>query len=174
VSAPEVVVPGPHENRTEFAVAVYGLVDYSDFTITASLSQSAVILQEGVPLQQATSAGRTEFFVYPIRSTADVTVTVTAIQGDPDLLASTDNERPLCLQPDGEDSSFSYDCFNYTWISQSFASDTLTISHDAPCQELGNTRVADDCDPSMFGPGKSLYIGGEWSGGQSLAQGTMV
>lgn len=75
------VIPGPHRNRTRFAIGVVGLVDATVFSISASFSQQPILLQEGVPLQQTVSAGRNEFFVYRIASHEDITVTVTALQG---------------------------------------------------------------------------------------------
>lgn len=74
-------IPGPHRNRTRFAVGVVGLEDGTVFSISASFSQMPLLLQEGVPLQQTVSAGRNEFFVYRISSSEDITITVTALQG---------------------------------------------------------------------------------------------
>lgn len=156
--APEVVIPGPHTNRTTFAIAVHGL-ENTDFSIMASFSQDPVLLQEGMPMQQSVSAGRTEYFVYRITNAEDVTITLTALSGDPDIMASTTQEKPSCYQPEGESNAWNYECANYTWISQSFASDQITILHDLPCEEVGNTRVDAECTADMFGAGKLLYLG---------------
>lgn len=155
-----VTVPGPHVNVTSFAIGVLGL-DQSDFTITASLQQTPVMLQEGVPMQQAVNAGKMEYFTYTITSLADITITVTAIQGDPDLVASVVHEKPVCGEPvdDGGDGQWTHTCQNYTWISQAFSSDQLIIRHDLPCKESGTTRVAMDCTPDMVSPGRVLHIG---------------
>lgn len=75
------VIPGPHRNRTRFAIGVEGLEDGTVFSISASFSQQPILLQEGVPLQQTVSAGRNEFFVYRVASHEDIVVTVTALQG---------------------------------------------------------------------------------------------
>lgn len=147
-------IPGPHPNRSTFIIGVYG-TEESDFALTASLSQNPVMLQEGVPMQQSVSAGQTEFFSYRINSDADIIITATAIQGDPDLLASTTYEKPHCVS--GGD--WNYRCANYTWISQSLASDQLVILHDLPCEGVGHTHVGDDCTPDMIKPGGILYIG---------------
>jgi hypothetical protein len=156
----ELLIPGPHlnTNRTTFVIGVYG-AEETEFSVTARYSQSAVMLQEGVPVQQAVSAGRTEHFIYKISSYADIVITVTAIQGDPDVMASTVHERPVCVQPEDDPAAWTYECYNYTWISQSFASDQIVIQHDLPCDGSGHTRVADDCDPSTLTIGSPLHIG---------------
>jgi hypothetical protein len=75
------VIPGPHRNRTRFAIGVVGVEDGTVFSLSASFSQMPILLQQGVPLQQTVSAGRNEFFVYRLASSEDVTITVTALQG---------------------------------------------------------------------------------------------
>jgi len=153
----ELTIPGPHANRTSYAILVYGREE-TEYSITASFSQNPIMLQEGVPLQQSISAGRTEFFTCNIAGDKDIIITATALQGDPDILASTTHERPSCTQPEGQHSAWSYDCHDYTWISQSFSSDQLIIRRDLPCEPVGHTRISDDCTLDALSSGR-LYIG---------------
>jgi len=76
---------------------VHGLEDASSFSVLASFSQSPVFLQEGVPVQQNLSPGRMAWFIYRIAKAEDVRVAVTALSGDPDVLASTTHPRPACV-----------------------------------------------------------------------------
>jgi len=159
----QVVIPGPHANRTQFAVGVRGLEDASAFSVLASFSQSPVFLQEGVPVQQSLSPGRMAWFVYRIAKAEDVRVAVTALSGDPDVLASTTHSRPACVRSQegtDEEGVASFACGNYTWIAQTYQNDELVILHDLPCAEVGNTNVnASACSPRMLAPGQLLYIG---------------
>lgn len=160
----EVVIPGPHRNRTRFAIGVRGLEDASTFSILASFSQSLIFLQEGVPVQQSLAPGRMAWFVHRLARKEDVRVAVTALSGDPDILASTLHPRPACVRPpgssEGETGTASYVCGNYTWMAQTYQSDELVILHDLPCEEVGNTRVnTSACAPYMLSPGHSLYVG---------------
>lgn len=65
----------------------------------------------------------------------------------------------MCTRARGAD-PWSFECGNYTWIAQSFASDELTILHDAPCEAVGSTRVyAARCRPQdALAPGKLLHV----------------
>jgi hypothetical protein len=159
----EVVIPGPHANRTRFAIGVHGLDDASAFSILASFSQSPVFLQEGVPVQQSLSPGRMAWFIYRIAKAEDVRVAVTALSGDPDILASTTHPRPVCVKPQGGtggEGGALFACSNYTWIAQTYQNDEMVILHDLPCEEVGNTKVnASLCSPGMLAPGRFLYIG---------------
>jgi hypothetical protein len=65
----------------------------------------------------------------------------------------------MCTRAPGAD-PWSFECGNYTWIAQRFASDQLVILHDAPCEEVGSTRVNQDkCHPQdALAPGKLLHV----------------
>ncbi len=160
----EVVIPGPHKNRTRFAIGVHGLADASAFSVLASFSQmTPIYLQEGMPVQHYLSPGHMEWFTYRISKAESLFLSLTTLSGDPDLLASTQHMRPKCLP--ATTPGLPPQCGNWTWmISQAdrriSGDDQLVILHDAPCSSVGSTRVApDSCTPSSINPGKNLWVG---------------
>jgi hypothetical protein len=97
-----------------YSIAVYSYRDCS-YTLTVSSSESSVTLQDGVPLNHELEAHEWAYYVIPVNSMQDLTVTLTSITGDPDLYVST-----IDRFPDGD---------NHQWSSLQYLSDSVTIPH---------------------------------------------
>ena len=153
----ELTIPGPHNNLTSYVFGVYGTdSEETEFTILVSYSQSSIQLQDGVPTTYAAASGSNIYFHFPITSDADITVSVTAISGDPDVLLSTKYEKPKCT---ARSSGVGFDCDDYTWLSQQYSSDVITLSHAVPCDKsAAHIQIADDCTPDMLKSGHVLHI----------------
>jgi hypothetical protein len=83
-----------HPPMGTYLIAVYG-ANSADFTLTASTTDQIVSLQDGRPLREDLREKEYEYFVIAVdRLDQDLTVTVTAVAGDPDLYISTIYERP--------------------------------------------------------------------------------
>lgn len=75
-------------------VAVFGFTD-SHYMLTATTANSSVLLLANQPLRDEVARGEFKYFVFHNNQPgAAITISVTAISGDPDLFVSTTNSRP--------------------------------------------------------------------------------
>ena len=157
-SVDSIHVPGPHESATTFIIGVFPVSNSTcRYTVVGSFSSTAIVLQEGVPQRHFVNQGHNEYFVFNMdRQDADVSVTVTAITGDPDILISYTNPTPGCTVQPGSTTRV---CTNYTWMSNDFQSDTITITHSNPCAPSSSSvTVSPDCvNSEAFGMGR-FYV----------------
>ena len=82
----------------------------------------------------------------------DLQISVTALSGDPDFVVSLVSDRPTCT----EDPYIV--CKNFTWRASSRGSDTMNISHVAPCSNA-NPFTEEHCENTDYkrGPVVSYY-----------------
>ncbi len=107
-----------------FIIAVRSRSDVT-FSMIATTSQRAVLIQPGVPQNHFVSQGRTEFFQFYPDDDEDIGISVTARSGDPDLLVSSYYANPNCV---AGVSTYDVRCSNYTWISRMYSTDQIIIS----------------------------------------------
>jgi hypothetical protein len=104
-----------------------------DYTIQAFSLDQSVVLQLNQPQYDSVPAQRYRYYrFYPARPADPVTISITALQGDPDLYVSRTNRAP------GSSPS------NATWKGERPGDDTVTIlpSHPESCKGAG---ALDDC-----------------------------
>ena len=88
----------------------------STYTLTVSSAATVTTLQDGKPLYIEQGESSYAYYSFNVRYiTEDFTISVTPFTGDPDLYVSTTNHFPSQS--------------NYTWSSNSFKDDAITISH---------------------------------------------
>jgi hypothetical protein len=89
----------------------------SYFTLTGVSSDSSSALLDGVPTRDALNMTEYRYYTFLVdRTDRDLTVTVTAITGDPDMYISNITEHPNST--------------NFTWSATSFREDSITIPSD--------------------------------------------
>lgn len=97
----------------DYRIAVHGF-STSSYTIVASTADTILQLSEGVPFRGELEAGQYEYFKFHVpRNDQDLTVTVTALNGDPDLFMSDEHERPNMT--------------HYKWAARSYREDSITL-----------------------------------------------
>jgi len=82
------------------------------FTITGSLDETLIELQDGTPFSSSLVTHTWQYFSFSVNKKKDLTFAVTVMTGDPDLYVSVGN-RPTAQ--------------NYTWRAMSYGSDALFI-----------------------------------------------
>jgi len=104
--------------QTTYIIGVYGFFN-SMYTISAVTADAKLALSDGVAYREDLIANQYDYFILPVDNTdKDLTVTVTSLNGDPDLFISDINPTP----------SFA----NHTWAAYSYREDSITI----PSSEL--------------------------------------
>jgi hypothetical protein len=89
------------------------------YSITASSTASANVLQLGIPQQSFVSEDQYQYFRVDVSSSAEpLVLSVTAVTGDPDLYVSMTNQRPTTD--------------DYTWYNIEWGSGVLTLDNPAP------------------------------------------
>ena len=143
--------PAVHSQSQSQLVAISESRTRTRYTVLASYSQQHVLLTIGVPQNHFVSKGDTEYFRFIPQTDTDISITLTARSGDPDMLVSSDFEFPHCV---------GRVCSNYTWASTSYSSDQIILSKDYPCQAvLPSTSVSKTCNVSTsYQPGKHKAI----------------
>lgn len=109
----------------------------SNFSITATHSNSILSLRDGMPIEEAVGAGEYEYFQIPVENASHpLVLDLTPFSGDPDLFVK------CTVSPTGDDSGWPSRT-NYTWRARTWGRDTLTIpysqSHCAHGQKTGGT-----------------------------------
>ncbi len=116
----------PSVQRTSWVVGVctpVGQLYATTVDIMFSRAHSFIALSNGVPVSNVNVwTNETITFYYPVTTSGDISVTVTTVYGDPDLVASFSNPNPYCLFL----GSLEY-CYNYTYIVNQFGDETLVI-----------------------------------------------
>jgi len=109
------------------------------YALVFSHLHTPILLLEGIPVtDQIVSYNDTMPYYYAVHDfTQDILVIVTALAGDPDVVAAfvpysagPIPTNPFCYLPQA--SSWAVQCSNYTWFSNNFGSDTLRISATDP------------------------------------------
>lgn len=129
------------------------------YSIVASSTRSTIALQSGIPQYQYVATNQMAYFVYYPDAIGDISISLTAISGDPDLLASNIHPYPYCAMNNNQYSAY---CGNFTWLSQSTFTDTIIISKDFPCKSMKQSIAinSNECDPNMILDDRNpLYIG---------------
>lgn len=96
-------------------IAIYGYTT-ADFSIVAKTDSSTLALLNGVPFRDSLQQGAWEYFVLPVDDSSlqkDLTIAVTALNGDPDIYVSRIHQRPNRTASE--------------WRSTSYQSDAITI-----------------------------------------------
>jgi hypothetical protein len=156
-----IYVPGPHTEEIIFLIVVSPSKDMSStstakYNLVATTYQSAVLLQAGVPQSHFVAMGTMEYFKFYLNELETIHIMVTARSGDPDLLVSMDDQKPLCVR----NTYGPADCANYTWASLSYSTDQIVISRDLPCTAMSiRTRVSPSCNPESSYHVGFVYIG---------------
>ncbi|CAE7721019.1 unnamed protein product [Symbiodinium sp. KB8] len=86
--------------QTTFTIGVYGWLSTVAFNVLVSTSEVPTILRVGTPSARVSvAAGDTKHFMAYIDDTSvDLIATVTPLSGDPDILISSRNTNPYCVQ----------------------------------------------------------------------------
>lgn len=147
----------PFSQESIILIGVKGVSD-AQFSIVASFSAMQVVLQAGVPQEHFVKVDSMAFFTFHLDAKADLQISLTAITGDPDLLASAVKPFPMC-ERDDPTKPYLVNCKDYTWKSAAYSTDQMILAHDAPCKPLSlTTTVAEDCSANSLPPGP-VHIG---------------
>ena len=105
-----------------YFIGIYSRI-LSFFTITATLSNDILILQDGQSINGEIKAKKYDYYQIEIDDLEkDFTISLTSFSGDPDLYISLNNNFGS-IRPTKS---------NYTWYSNHYGSDLITISHHDP------------------------------------------
>jgi hypothetical protein len=137
------------DSCSAFTIGVFGKLD-SEYQMTVATTSSTVQLVSGVAQRHFVGKGAQEHFVFNLDDAREsLSIVVTAINGDPEVMVSTTHPRPSCTE------SYNYvRCTNYTWVSSTYGSTILDIAHEDPC---ASSRSYLPCDASDFKAGP-FYI----------------
>lgn len=116
----------------DILIGVYGF-RASDFSIVANSMRRSISLQDGVPQRAVVPQGDYAYFTASVdQDEQDITITVTAFSGDPDLYISTIYQYPNNTLP------------YYTWFSDGFGGELITIpkTHPEACSPPCNYYIA--------------------------------
>ncbi len=133
MSTLDFVVVGPdspkYKQKNTYQMAVYGWKE-SLYTITATKQFSSSVLAEGIPHGGSIDQNEFAYFKFTLASPRSVTFTVTSLiaEGDPDMLISTEHERP--------------NSGNAMWRQERIGQDTITIAKTDPNWIMGTYYIA--------------------------------
>eukprot|EP00598_Pedospumella_elongata_P002386 CAMPEP_0184975878 /NCGR_PEP_ID=MMETSP1098-20130426/6959_1 /TAXON_ID=89044 /ORGANISM="Spumella elongata, Strain CCAP 955/1" /LENGTH=2755 /DNA_ID=CAMNT_0027498653 /DNA_START=79 /DNA_END=8346 /DNA_ORIENTATION=+ len=123
-----------------FIVAVVGAMTSSSYSIMTSTPDATLQLTAGVPRQSHVDSGKLEYFKFSItQPELDVVISVTPINGDPDMFISMAPVR----HPTRD---------NNTWFQSKFGADSITLQY---------RDTAKHCvpNPNVAGKHCDVYIG---------------
>jgi len=110
-------IPNPTEGS--YFIAVYSHI-VCIFTITATLSDDVLLLQDGQSINGKVAAKKYDYYqIQTHDANKDFTVSLTCFSGDADMYISLDSARLPTVH-------------NSTWRANRYGSDLITISHDDP------------------------------------------
>jgi hypothetical protein len=115
------------------------------YTITASTQMEHTVLQLGGTAADVhfVAAHQIEYFrVYLPDKSEDLVISLTALDGDPDLFVSRD--------PFPECGGSSSDC-SACWAAQGLGNETIVIDHSNPCGQ--SSRATDHCETNKYDVG---------------------
>lgn len=120
-----------------YEIAVRGGALGSNFSITATHSNSILSLRDGIPIEEAVGSGEYEYFMIPVENASHpLVLDLTPFSGDPDLFVK------CTVNATGDDSG-SPSRKHYTWRARTWGRDTLTIpyseTHCAKGKKEGGT-----------------------------------
>lgn len=175
----------PHTLTAEFGenvqcvIAVRAYSSEMRFSIVASSTREVggdgdlsndklIILQPGIPQDHYVSKGYTELFRYYPSRGEDVHITLTARNGDPDLIATVgpnDNDHsgtfkyPNC-HFDAVNPYLRKCTGSVTWSSGQYSTDHMIISHDLPCAAIvpSTTVYNEVCNSATINYGQDIPI----------------
>ena len=101
----------------------------TNYRATFTLGDTNIVLRDGLPVANVhVQSNKTVWFYYqvPNGNTADVRIVVTALSGDPDIVASFTNPQPYCYFQ-----GFVETCTAHDYLENDFGDETLVIPKSA-------------------------------------------
>jgi len=135
-------------DSTTWSIMVYGRAD-CEFTITAASSQTNIpsYLIDGWPSQQVVTAGEYAYFMFDVYdSTANISISVTPINGNPNIYVATNTTHPA------------KDAGDFTWKSDLFGADAVNIYPNDGNFVVGTYYIAVYAAPGWFGGNNATFF----------------
>ena len=101
----------------------------TNYRATFTLGDTNIVLRDGLPVANVhVQSNKTVWFYYqvPNGNTADVRIVVTALSGDPDIVASFTNPQPYCYFQNNVET-----CTAHDYLENDFGDETLVIPKSA-------------------------------------------
>eukprot|EP01084_Bolivina_argentea_P203713 347868_1 len=139
----------PNPNEGSYYIGVYSQI-LSYYSITATLSEDILLLQDGQSISGEISAEHYDYYQIQIHDmTKDFTVSLTSFSGDSDLYIAL-NDATGSVRPTRTSTG-------HTWASNAFGSDLITISHDDPRSCNASSTIECTYIIGIYGYISSLY-----------------
>jgi hypothetical protein len=143
----------PTASNTAIVIGVYSAsTETAIFSISASQAHGETVLLEGVTTPLTSIAqGENQLFRFDISELhADVTLTLTAVSGDADIVATMHYITPGCSFVTPQVTR----CYNYTYLSRHTGSDSLTI----PAADILAAPIPKVVHVAVFGFSAAEYL----------------